>query len=239
MSVVIYKAIFGDYDELPLEPPLELQSLYKFKLYTDRDVKVKGWEVFHLHTKDPILANRHCKMLPWNYFTSEKSIYLDGHIEFGIQFSDFINHIISLDEPFIMMRHRSGGNTEDELIRAIDNSKLSKEEIKTILSNNIVLNKPSPECGFIYRNHTSKRVRTCSSLWWDYFNKICMRDQILIHTASRDANLEIKIVNHDFSNTDYFKIVGHKNTKLKLIIKRLRTEFKNDHYVETNLGGIE
>ena len=45
MSLVIYKAIFGNYDSLPKEPNFCQKNNYEFKLFTDKDIKVNGWEV--------------------------------------------------------------------------------------------------------------------------------------------------------------------------------------------------
>ena len=222
MSLVIYKAIFGNYDSLPKEPNFCQKNNYEFKLFTDKDIKVNGWEVIKLKINDPIIANRHCKMFPWDYFNSNKSLYLDGHIEFGPKFEDFLEKINSMSEEMILLRHRSKGTIKDEFIRAIDNSKLSYEEIDKILTSCILLDRPSPECGLIMRNHESHKVRVLSEKWWEYFNSICKRDQISVQTAANHAELNIKVLEEDFSNKDYFKMTLHKNTIRNLILNRMK-----------------
>ncbi len=226
MPLVIYKAIFGNYDSVPKVPVFNKKHNYEFKLFTDKDLKVTGWDVIKLEIDDPILANRHCKMFPWEYFDSEKSLYLDGHIEFGPRFEDFIQEINSLKEDMILLRHRLKGTTKDEFIRAIDNSKLSIEEIEKILSSHLLMDKPSPECGLILRNHKSHKVKVLSEKWWYYFNNICNRDQISIYSAARDSELKLKVLDEDFSNENYFKMTFHKNTIISLIINRIKIAMK-------------
>ena len=69
----------------------------------------------------------------WKYFEADKSLYLDGHIEFGKNFKEFFNNLINKNYDFAVNRHRAKGKVSDELVRCIDNSKITKNEIKKFL----------------------------------------------------------------------------------------------------------
>ena len=121
-------------------------------------------------------------MFPWKYFESESSIYLDSHIEFGENFMTLYNFLLKKNYHFAVNRHRSRGTISDELIRCIDNSKLTKIQIKQVIESNLLLDSGAVECGMIYRNH-NKVVRDHAKKWWWYFNNVCPRDQLSVHTC--------------------------------------------------------
>ena len=106
MALVIYRAIFGDYDKIPLSLPKNLRSDIRCLLLTDTPIASEDWEVIEIDTQDPVLANRHCKMFPWEYFEADKSLYLDGHIEFGDDFADFLDDLCQSNDDFSALRHR-------------------------------------------------------------------------------------------------------------------------------------
>lgn len=195
-------------------------------MLTDRNIEVSGWEVLLLKKDNPVTSNRHCKMFPWEYFDADISLYLDGHLEFGKNFQEYFNHMILKNYNFAVNRHRSKGKIADELVRCIDNSKIGKNEIAAILNSNLLLDAPSVECGMIYRTHNNSHVREHANKWWWYFNNICPRDQLSVQTAAKDTNIEISILGSDFSNKDYFEIVGHKNWFITVIKARFKNAFR-------------
>ena len=221
-KIVIYKAIFGDYDNKPKPPPKGFDKNTSFVLLTDKEISIEGWETIKINKYSPVLNNRSCKMFPWKYFDAQKSLYLDGHIEFGDEFIEFYTELISKDYVFAVNRHRAKGNVSDELIRCIDNSKITKNEIKKIFDSDLIIDAPAVECGMIFRNHENDNIKIQADRWWWYFNNICPRDQISVHTAARDADISITILESDFSNTNFFKIIGHKNWFFKIIKARLK-----------------
>ena len=222
MDVVIYRAIFGDYDNKPLRVSGNFGKHIRFLLFTDKDVEVDGWDVIVTKATDPVLGNRHCKMFPWEYFDSDCSLYLDGHIELGDMFDTFFQQILSAGYIFAAMRHRAAGNIYDELVRNIDNSKLSRSQLSTVLNANLKFDRPSIECGLIFRNHHDKVVRSHAEKWWWYFNNICPRDQLSVQTAANDVDLKLDVIDCDFSNRSYFKAFRHKNWFFRLLNIRLR-----------------
>lgn len=225
-NIVIYKAIFGSYDKKPKPILYKFTKNIKFILITDSDISCNGWEVIKLKKGNPILNNRHCKMFPWKYFEADVSLYLDGHIEFGDDFYIFFNQLIESNYDFAVNKHRSGGKVADELIRCIDNKKIGKAQLASVLNSNLILDKPSVECGMIFRNHKNNLIKKHADKWWWYFNNVCPRDQLSVQTAANDVSINLSILDSDFSNKNYFKIVGHKNWFFKVIKARFKNAFK-------------
>ena len=221
-NIVIYKAIFGGYDNPPEPISFKVKDNVKFILLSDKKIDIAGWETRLVKHDDAVLSNRHCKMFPWKYFESDISIYLDGHIEFGVSFMELVDDLSISKAKFAVMKHRYRGDINHELVRCIDNDKVNRDHVVSVLGSGLLLNLPAVECGMIFRNHGSSQVRDHASRWWWYFNNVCPRDQLSVHTAARDASLEISILNFDFSKLDFFRLVGHKNRKLNIIRTRLK-----------------
>jgi hypothetical protein len=221
MVLVIYRAIFGDYDNIPLTLPKNLRSDIRFVLLTDTPVASKHWEVIEIDTQNPVLANRHCKMFPWEYFEADKSLYLDGHIEFGDNFANLLDDLCQLNDDFSAMRHREGGIVADELNRNIANSKLSRKQLKKIFLAGLNLTSTSVECGLLFRNHSAATVKEHAVRWWWYFNNVCPRDQLSVNTAADEVGMKVSVLEETFANRNYFKLVGHKNARIKVLRIRL------------------
>lgn len=221
-NIVIYKAIFGGYDNPPKPLPRALIGKYRFVLITDTDTRVDGWETRLVKKDDGVFSNRHSKMFPWDYFDADISIYLDGHIEFGVEFLRFIEQCVMSNADFAVMPHRSRGNVSDELIRCIDNDKIGRAFVASVMESELQLHFPAVECGMIFRRHSVKEVREHSQRWWWYFCNVCPRDQLSVQTAAADASLELTVLDFDFSKTEFFIMVGHKNRFLNLVMSRLK-----------------
>lgn len=222
MQLVIYKAIFGDYDRLPEKVPATLKDSATFVLITDKKVEIDGWKVITVSSDNPVLSNRHCKFFPWEYFDADLSMYLDGHLTFGPDFKKFLTEVCSYDKEFYAPLHRRAGKISDEVVRAIDNAKLSQSEIRCILESDLEYNDLAIECGLIIRSHSCPGLKNFASVWWDYFNSVCLRDQISVMTAARKANVTITFLPFNLKERSIVTVSLHKNAYLKMIFIRLK-----------------
>jgi len=224
---VIYKALFGNYDLLPKEPSKELQEYFRFILITSSEVEIKGWEVKYFDLKNNILSNRKAKFSPWDFFDSDNSFYIDGHVSLGKNFFSLAKELLNSNESFAVLRHRNGGNIADELYRCLDNGKINRNEFKRFLAMKPDLSKASVECGFIYRNHKILKKDTQSEVWWNLFCDEVMRDQLLVHHSFKNTNNEIFVIDSFFNSSDDFLVVGvHKNARIKNFFKRFKKAFR-------------
>ncbi|MCG8315920.1 MAG: hypothetical protein MI976_22135 [Pseudomonadales bacterium] len=220
---VIYTAVFGGYDMLPMPPEDHLHSKYRFILFVDEPITCPGWEVIVLNIDNPLSGNRHCKMFPWDYFDARNSFYIDGHVRFGNNFHKLSESLLNGDSSFSVFRHRMGGIVADELVRCIDNRKISKKDIVSILKNKIDFGDLAVECGFIYRVHEDSLVRDHADKWWEYFNNVCARDQVFVNQAANDVGLNIDVIDACFNDSNEFSKVGvHRNARFLSVLDRLK-----------------
>ena len=227
MRVVIYKSIFGGYDNLPSEPSAELAKEFRFILITGRPVKVAGWYNIVKDCVDPITANRECKFSPWNYFSCDHSFYLDGHVSVGGNFIEFSKDLINSEHVFSVLKHRAGGSIADELFRCLNNGKLNKDGFLRFLSLGTDFKKVAVECGFIYRKHNCKQLRQQANNWMDLFRNIAPRDQLLVYESFEQTGIILNQIETSFNSPEDFLRVGiHRNGRIKNIESRARKAYR-------------
>ncbi len=218
---VIYSAVFGGYDVAPFLPSEDQLEKYRFILFSDTLKDIAGWELVNISSDNSILSNRRIKMFPWEYFSSRHSFYIDGHVSLGTKFQELFSYLLEGSDVFAVQQHRAGGDIGSELIRCIDNRKLSRKQLQNIFNSGIDFNHTSVECGFIYRDSMSESVRKHANKWWELFNNVCQRDQLWIAQAGLDSNLLITILDCCFNDNNQYLNVGiHKNARLKNLCSR-------------------
>lgn len=212
-NIVIYKAVFGNFDEVT---PLPIDGVRKV-LFSDRPHKVTGWDTIVLPCEDAILENRKLKIFPWQYLHEDFSIYLDGRLDITPTFFEFLLKSNLRDKLFVPT-HRNRGDVLDEVIRCINHRRISGQQLRAAfeLSN---LNAHAVECGLIVRDHNSLEIRAHALRWMERFKKIG-RDQLAFHDS--DFSEAFESFDFDLSNKQYFTLRNHKFSRLKQIDSRLR-----------------
>ena len=220
-KIVIYKAIFGNFDHSP-KPPNCLGSKYRHVLLSDKLQTVKGWETIVVDKKNMSNseANRYFKFFPWKVFPGQNTIYTDGHVELKSEFYRYIENMSEFP-VFACPSHRSNATVFDELLRNLDANKLSASEIKKFTETKIDLTKRAVECGLILRNSKIVNNKKFAKLWWWFFNEIAPRDQLFINQAASEIGLTVTILPFTLGYNDFFKVHPHKNAKLKVINMRI------------------
>ena len=86
-SITVYECICGGYDRVIPAPAFALDQNVSYVLYTDRSDRASadsGWEVRlipdSLRNLEGRAANRYLKMHPFEFFSSDFSLYLDGNL---------------------------------------------------------------------------------------------------------------------------------------------------------------
>ena len=212
-NIVIYKAVFNNFDEVL---PIPINGVRKV-LFSDRPLEVDGWDTVVLHCEDAILENRKLKMFPWKYLDEDFSIYLDGRLDITPTFFEFLLKK-NLRDKLLVPMHRSRGNVLDEVIRCINHRRISSQQLRAAfeLSN---LNAHAVECGLIVRDHNSLEIRAHALRWMERFKKIG-RDQLAFHDSGCSEAFET--FDFDLSNEQFFSLRNHKFSRLKQIDSRLR-----------------
>ncbi|MDA9997920.1 hypothetical protein N9E66_05095 [Gammaproteobacteria bacterium] len=228
VKIIIYQATFGEYDNLPnlIEELIlhdgEVQYSFEHQIVTDKELTAHS----ELNNYSPILKNRYYKFNAVEIYPNyDVSVYLDGHISFDKEL--FYKYIISLyksKKPFVVNKHRNGGSLFDELIRVIDNGKVSVSDLTKLGRLKIDFDLESAECGFIFRNHSFDGLIQQGKNWFIDFQHF-PRDQLLLHKSFSSSNIKPYISDITFDK-NIFKVGAHKNNKIKIIKYRILKAFK-------------
>lgn len=226
-EIVIYKSIFGNFDDVGVGGGTFSNKIqgheikFTHHLFTDEMIKAPGWQVTKIDLGlSRIDSNRYVKFHPWKFINVTKTCYLDGRIDLDQSFYDFLCVRFIERITLGLFPHRAGGTVFDELIRNIDNDKITIEELQSINLKMIDFSKPALECGLLIRDHSVCSVREHGEAWWEAYQKIVKRDQLTFHSACDVANLCPQVLDGTLNRHD-IKIRHHKYNKLRLIKARL------------------
>lgn len=212
MDLVVYKAVFGNYDKITVNR----SSRFRHILFTDKNIDVDGWETIRVEASDPVVLNRRIKMFPWEYFDAEFSIYLDGRIDVFEAFFDFILGK-NLKDKILVPSHRQGGQVIDELVRCINYRRVNAKQLREAMAT-AALDKPAVECGLIVRDHNCKAIAEHAHRWMSRYQSFG-RDQLAFYD-NQDIDF-IEILNFDLAYEKYFRMRRHKWARTKQIKSRL------------------
>lgn len=210
-DLVIYKAVFNNYDHVREITVSNSRNI----LFTDKDVNIKGWETIQIQADEPAVMNRKIKMMPWNYFDSDYSIYLDGRLDITQEFFDLIS-TLKLSDKLICPIHRNRGDLYDELIRCVNFRCLNKQQLRHALTLS-KLDQPAVELGLIVRDHHCADIRGHASEWFNRYTMIG-RDQLAFYdNNTKDFHEHFHF---DLSDQRYFTLGRHRRARLKQLISR-------------------
>ena len=210
MKIVVYTAIFGNYDQL-LDPLIAHDDI-DFVYFSEKKIPNLSTWLFRPLKKDwgcPIKNNRYCKMHPHALFKNdnyEASIYLDANIL--VVDSWFYNRAFNLLKEncrIALVNHPIRYCCFQELETVLRFNLISSETYKIalkFLTENFSKNRGLFEANLIYRNHNDDKLNAFCEEWWTCFNHVCNRDQV---------TLPYLIEKHRLTPTFFF------NSKLKAL----------------------
>ena len=120
--IAVIKAVFSGYDAVS---PVCFESDYDFLLFTDSNIKIKGWDTIYLSdNRRPEILNRIIKSMQHKcLFDYDVIIYLDGNIDFTSNgLSIILNEFNDTNNAIMVARHFARKSIYDEaevLLRSI------------------------------------------------------------------------------------------------------------------------
>ena len=220
--IVVYTALYGAYDRLR-EPLLTPENIDYFVL-TDQPVPPDAvWKLCPREVlmpaeirRDPVLANRWCKMHPHVLFPDYSySIYVDANIWI---LSDMTPVTAGLDRfPVAMFAHKKRDCVYEEVQACIDQHKADPETLRaheTVLRAHGV-----PEHGGLFeasvigRKHGDPRCVSLMDAWWEAFLAGSRRDQISLADTLHQAGIPPQTVGtlgRNLTQCDLFLQMGHE-----------------------------
>ena len=216
----IYKAIFGNYDNIDgIDPEFICQDT-DYYLITDEDLLLPSpWKLIKVERKFASNAteNRYYKMNGHPDFLNYKfSVYLDGNVNIK---SDVTSLLGGLDKSFDLhaYRHPKRNTISDELKACVIYNKISisqyiesKKEKYAKFKNT---SQDMYECNILIKNNSSKNLHTAMSDWFNLFCNNIHRDQLYFPYILEKNNIVINSlgVSDIRDNSNFFTIKAHTN----------------------------
>ncbi len=235
MNLVIYTAIFGNFDKL--RKPKIINKDVKYVCFTDKKLKCQPWEIKVVKPEfsDFRRNNRKYKTLSHRYFKDfQYSIYLDGHFIIMQDLSTYIeswlgeNDIAVLKHPKLNSIYKEA---EACIIGKKDNIDIIQKQINKYKNEGYPENNGLTANGFIIRRHT-KEIEKFNETWWNEIKKFSVRDQISFCYVMYNLNMNYSLIPipHPLKgNTEFLKISYHGSTfsQLKSYASSLILSIKN------------
>jgi hypothetical protein len=182
--LVVYSALFGDYDEL-FVPSRELAQACDFVLFTDQLNIPPPWRRGSLSYAGPSSTrqSRFYKLLPHRLFPQyEWSLYLDANVDLGVNPIEFLELHRSRGPDFFVFRHPKRGSIVEELAACIEGRKDSGErmtrQVAQYLDSGFRHGFPLTENNVLLRRHNDPDLAELGEAWWDEVRAKSGRDQL-------------------------------------------------------------
>ena len=182
--LVVYSALFGNYDEMFVPPP-ELAQGCDFVMFSDQPNIPPPWR------RGPIayaglsntLRSRFCKLLPHRLLPQyEWSLYLDANVDLLVNPIEFLERYCSLGPDFFVFRHPKRVSIVEELAACIEGRKGNGErmtrQVAQYLNGGFRHAFPVTENNVLLRRHNDPDLADLSEAWWEEVRAKSGRDQL-------------------------------------------------------------
>ena len=182
--LVVYTALFGNYDDLFL-PPRELALGCDFVVFTDQANIPPPWRRGHVAYAGPSNStqNRFYKLMPHRLFPQyEWSLYLDANVDIRVNPIEFLERYCRLGPDFFVFRHPTRASIVEELAACIEsrkgNGELMVRQVAQYLESDFRHIFPLTENNVLLRRHNDPDLADLSEAWWDEVRSKSGRDQL-------------------------------------------------------------
>ncbi|QPV63206.1 DUF616 domain-containing protein [Halosimplex litoreum] len=213
-DIVVYKAIFDDYDILT-DPEVTSNNI-KYVCFTD-DEKLESvvWDIRVLKdaTTSPNIHNRRLKMKPHELFPEfEYSVYLDGNIHIVGNIETLIKRTMT-DGPLAAPSHPSRESVAEEARKCIDAGLAPKNRVNEQLKRYRQLGFPDEEGltenSVLIREHNDSDVVSVMEDWWQELGTETERDQLSLQYTLWKNDVECTRLPVDARWSSHFRRYPH------------------------------
>ena len=247
MNIVIYTAIFGNFDIL--KKPKVINKNVKYICFSDKFFNCYPWKIKLVKPeyKDLKREARKYKILTHKFLKNfEYSIWIDGRYTIVNDFSHNIKKWLDKND-IAVQKHPTRNCLYDEaqacLSLGLDDKSIIKEQIGKYKKDNYSEKHGLVETGFLIRKHTEQIVKF-NEMWWNEVKNYSTRDQIsfnyIIHKLQMNYSI-IPIPNPRKQHTKYLILRKHKgNLKYSYfsLIKLIRKFWRDIKENRSNIKQI-
>lgn len=216
-KILIYTALFGNYDEL-LEPEVIDKNCDYICITDNKQLKSIKWKIQYLDNIDnPVELNRMYKMLPHRFFSEyDYALYVDSNIKLNKSPLKIINAY--MDKAAIAFpRHFMRDCIYDEALTCLRHKKITKAEYETITTELLEANKFPKKYGLaenniLVRNLKDQPLIDVMEEWWVLFREYAARDQLSLMYLLWKHRVSYCFMEESSRNkNDYFSYMLHKH----------------------------
>jgi hypothetical protein len=232
-KLVIYTAIFGEYDGLIPQPKYKGVD---YLCFSDRPRNARPWNVIEVEPRfeDPTRNARYHKILPHRVLPNQydQSIWIDGNYLIRNKAADFAREKLE-EKPMWVFDHnqckqdaRNCVYQEYEALVAWANNEGVSKDQQHIMQRQIERYRQEgyPEnnglvfSAVLLRNHTVSSIVETMELWWKEVANGSKRDQLSFDYAVWKTGLNIGVLEGDLRRHSHFYRMGkHRDNYTKKI----------------------
>ncbi|TNJ37582.1 DUF616 domain-containing protein [Chlorobaculum thiosulfatiphilum] len=234
--IVVYTALFGEYDDLK-NPPEPIDGCDFVCFTNNRKLRSGAFDIryFNIKDMDNTRRNRMVKLLPHRFFPDhEYSLYIDGSVSIKrADIRDFaLRHLVKHD--WAVFSHSSRNCIYEELEACIERQKddpvTMRRQIEHYRRNGHPEKYGLTENTILLRRHNQPNIIRFSELWWQELQRHSKRDQLSFAYVARNEQLEYALLPGTIRNNDHFEIHTHKHKKtpVQKLLKSLKKGLQNN-----------
>ena len=182
--LVVYTAMFGDYDDLFVPRPEQAERC-DFVIFTDQPDVPPPWQrrPVSYATRNRFKRNRFYKLLPHRLFPDYRwSLYVDGNVDLRIDPVEFLDRYERDGPDFLVFRHPRRASILEELAACIDLRKDSAElmvrQVAGYFEDGFRHAFALSENNIMLRRHNDPALVALSEAWWAEVQSKSHRDQL-------------------------------------------------------------
>lgn len=224
-KIIIYTVITGNYDSI--KQPLVVEEGVEYFLFTNNPGLLDAgvWKVVHIPSEqwqgrsereNNILLSRKVKMLLHKYLPegAEWSIYIDADMLIKEPLTKLLNNLHE-DTLFASCRHSYCGSVREEIEDLVAKSMVDATQIENQWQCYVEWGFKDDlgisENGLLIRRHNDARVAQLMELWWEEYQKGCLRDQVsLMPCMCRTGFMPyFQFIEMDIRNNNFVEVMRH------------------------------
>jgi hypothetical protein len=226
-KLVVYTALFGDYDDL-IEPKEKSEGC-DFICFTDqKHFKSDIWKIRLVEGCElpPNMMNRKYKILPHLFLSEyEWSLYVDANIAILNNPLELANKYLSMYDMAVP-KHFARDCVYDEAKECVILGKTKYDETKKQMdkykNEGFPKNFGLGENNIIFRKHNSDNIIKLMTDWWEELNTQTKRDQLSLAYVLWKNGENFNFMDESVRlHSRYFEIRLHRHQKSKKLIKIL------------------
>ncbi len=240
-SIVVYTAIFGQYDGLLPQPKF---TNIDYICFTDQPFKSKTWKIEQIPPKykDHTRNSRMIKINPHLYLPKyDISVFIDGNFLVKKDINKLINDHLNDKLMLIFDHNQTEVDARDciykeyealiELCQKFgirrDDPAIMTSQVDDYKRQNYPENNGLISSGILIRKHHHPEVIKLMNVWWAELTKYSIRDQLSFNYAAWKCNFPLTYLSGDIRNNEYFRMIGihRKNYKGKYFRYRIKKMF--------------